>query len=306
MSEEARAALSVDQFTDTVAEPALDDTEGWLRFIEVRDAPVREMFAQYQPSERLLTRREIEVDGVRTYELVPGHLVEKDEAPIVVEIHGGGLLMCGGDLAWQMSAHKAVKRDAITWVPDFRMPPRHPYPAALDDCLTVYRRALKERSPDQIVVSGASGGGNLAAALLLRAKDQGLPMPAALVLLTPELDLTESGDSFRTNLGIDYMGLLTRWNQLYANGEDLSHPYLSPLFGDVTGFPPTFLQTGTRDLFLSNTVRMHRKMLNAGVPVELRVLEAAPHGGFGGHTPEDAELEADVLHFEKRHLRVSE
>jgi monoterpene epsilon-lactone hydrolase len=139
---------------------------------------------------------------------------------------------------------------------------------------------------------------------VLRAKDEGLPMPAALVLLTPQLDLTESGDSFHTNLGIDIIGPLMPMNRFYANGHDLAHPYLSPLFGDATGFPPTFLQTGTRDLFLSNTVRMHRKLLAAGVQTELHVFEAMPHGGFGGNTPEDAELAAEVKRFSEQHLQL--
>jgi acetyl esterase/lipase len=184
------------------------------------------------------------------------------------------------------------------------MPPLHPYPAALDDCLAVYRHALKERPPTKIIVSGASAGANLAAALVLRAKDEGLPVPTALVLLTPELDLTESGDSFQTNLGIDLLTPLMPVNRLYANGHDLAHPYLSPLFGDVTGFPPTFLQTGTRDLFLSNTVRMHRRLLAAGVTTELHVFEAMPHGSLGGHTPEDMELAAEVKRFEEQHLQT--
>jgi epsilon-lactone hydrolase len=150
-----------------------------------------------------------------------------------------------------MTAGKATDRNGSTWVPDYRMPPPDPYPAALDDCLTVYRHALTEHPPTKIIVSGVSAGGNLAAALVLRAKDEGLPMPAALVLLTPQLDLTESGDSFQTNHGIDILTPLMPINRLYAHHHDLTHPYLSPLFGDMPGFPPTFLQTGTRDLFLS-------------------------------------------------------
>jgi epsilon-lactone hydrolase len=118
------------------------------------------------------------------------------------------------------------------------------------------------------------------------------------------VDLTESGDSFQTVLGIDpVLRPLMHVNRLYANGHDLAHPYLSPLFGDVTGFPPTFLQTGTRDLFLSNTVRMHRKLRAAGVEAELHVFEAMPHGGFGGSAPEDKELTAEVRHFLDRHRR---
>lgn len=86
-------------------------------------------------------------------------------------------------------------------------------------------------------------------------------------------------------------------NLLYANGHDLTDPYLSPLFGDFSaGFPPTLLASGTRDLFLSNAVRMHRALRTAGVPADLHVLEAAPHGLLQG-TPEDAELLREVRAF---------
>jgi acetyl esterase/lipase len=184
------------------------------------------------------------------------------------------------------------------------MPPDHPYPAALDDCLAVYRQLLRDHPPDQLVVGGTSAGGNLAAALVLRARDEGLPMPAAAVLSSPEVDLTESGDSFRTNLGVDSVltESLVPANLLYADGHDLNDPYLSPLFGDFTGgFPPTILSSGTRDLFLSNTVRMHRALRAAGIPAELHLMEAAPHGGFFGASPEDAEIGREVRRFIGRH-----
>jgi acetyl esterase/lipase len=120
------------------------------------------------------------------------------------------------------------------------------------------------------------------------------------VLSTPEVDLTESGDSFAVNAGIDGMGSLMEANQLYAGGESLSHPYVSPLFGDFTkGFPPSIISAGTRDLFLSNAVRLHRALRNAGVPAELHIVEAAVHGAFGG-APEDAELSSEVRAFCKR------
>jgi len=190
-----------------------------------------------------------------------------------------------------------------TWSVDYRMPPDHPYPAALDDCLTVYKALLEQRRPDQIVVGGGSAGGNLAAALMLRARDESLPMPACLVLITPEVDLTESGDTFSTNLGIDTVltQRLTGSINLYANGADLTDPYLSPLFGDLSAFPPTFLQSGTRDLFLSNTVRMHRALRDVGVGAELHVWEAMPHGGFMG-APEDAQIAAELRRFLHAHV----
>ena len=139
---------------------------------------------------------------------------------------------------------------------------------------------------------------------MLRCRDEGLPLPAALVLLTPEADLTESGDSFHTMLGIDpvLQTNLAESIALYAGDHDLTHPYLSPLFGDFTPpFPPTFIQAGTRDLFLSNAVRMHRKLRTAGVVADLHVFEAMPHGGFFG-APEDDDMAAEIRRFIATHV----
>jgi acetyl esterase/lipase len=199
-----------------------------------------------------------------------------------------------------MGAMAAIRNRVPTWTVDYRMPPDHPYPAALDDCVCVYRELLRTHAPEQLAVGGSSAGGNLAAALVLRARDEGLPMPAMVALSSPEVDLTESGDSFHANLGVD--SLLTESlmpaNLLYADGHDLSDPYLSPLFGDFAeGFPPTILTTGTRDLFLSNTVRMHRALRAAEIPAELHVMEAAPHGGFLGSSPEDADIGREIRRF---------
>jgi acetyl esterase/lipase len=124
-------------------------------------------------------------------------------------------------------------------------------------------------------------------------------MPAGAILLTPELDLTESGDTFNTLMGLDVVlsERLMPLNLAYAAGADLRHPYLSPLFGDVEGFPPTFLQAGGRDIFLSNAVVFHRKLRRANIRAELHVWEAMPHGGFGGLTPEDREVNAELQAF---------
>jgi epsilon-lactone hydrolase len=304
-----QAAQYLDAPSEFAGDPAPTDPRDsatWEKFIMDRDAVLAGVMGSRLPSDLPLTESSFQIDGVTTYRFRPNHVQDGPETPIYLDIHGGGLVLGGGEVCRLMGRGSSVIRPMITWSVDYRMPPRHPYPAALDDCLAVYRHLLDERQPDDIFVGGASAGGNLAPALLLRAKDDGLPMPAGLVLLTPEVDLTESGDTFRTLNGIDnVLQPLASTNLLYANGADLTHPYLSPLFGELSGFPPTFLQSGTRDLFLSNTVRMHRKLLSAGVETELHVFEAMPHGGFGGGTPEDMDLMQSVLRFLDKHRRSS-
>jgi len=144
----------------------------------------------------------------------------------------------------------------------------------------------------------------MAASCLLKARDLGMPMPAACVLHSPEADLTESGDSFETNLGIDpVLKRLTNSIALYANGHDLKDPYLSPLFGDFSkGFPPTMLSAGTRDLFLSNTVLMHRALKRARIPAALSIWEAMGHAGFFGAAPEDRAVLQEHVQFILDHL----
>ncbi|MFF4465164.1 MULTISPECIES: alpha/beta hydrolase [unclassified Streptomyces] len=132
----------------------------------------------------------------------------------------------------------------------------------------------------------------------------------AVVLATPEADLTESGDSFDVNVHVDVVASerLTDSNSiaLHADGHDLRDTYLSPVFGDFgKGFPPTVLSCGTRDLFLSNTVLLPRALRRAGVDAELHVWEGMPHGGFFG-APEDQELLAAQARFLHKHLVPTE
>jgi acetyl esterase/lipase len=273
---------------------ALDDTDGWLRQIATTDAYLLERFGDVEFPVHV---DDTEVAGVHTFVLRAHDVADDPSTPVYLDIHGGALVAGAGQACRLMGSANAVVTGMLHWAVDYRMPPLHPYPTPLDDCVAVYRALLEQRAPEDVFVGGASAGGNLAAALMVRAKDEGLPMPAGLVLLSPEVDLTESGDSFTTNLGIDHvLGRLMQTNLLYANGHDLADPRLSPLFADVAGFPPTFLQSGTRDLFLSNTVRMHRRLRDAGVDAELHVWEAMPHGGFGG-APEDREVRVEMRRF---------
>jgi acetyl esterase/lipase len=298
ISDAAREALTAGRPGDGVM-PALDDHDAWRRLIAQRSEGAAVMQAP------LLQRLKADVEaremaGVPVYVGRPRAERLIDDRHVVFDIHGGALLFGGGEAAVRFEAAAiSLRTGRVTYALDYRVPPDGPYPAALDDCVAVYRALLAEHKAQDIVVSGTSAGGNLAAALLLRARDEGLPMPAGAILLTPELDLTESGDSFHTLMGLDTVlrNRLTEMNLYYAAGADLSHPYLSPLLGDVAGFPPTFLQAGGRDIFLSNAILMHRKLRRAGIRADLHVWEGMPHGGFSGFTPEDREVSAEMQAF---------
>ena len=306
VSEQAQQFLGMDMFGGGAERVAPRDIAGWRALIKETD----ELLVAVMGAQVEHLRSSVQSSIGRWSTSIRGHprrrRREGDTQPIYLDIHGGSLVMGSGKACEVMARRMAAQVQMQTWSVDYRMPPDHPYPAALDDVLAVYRGLLDVRAPEQIVVGGGSAGGNLAAALMLRARDEGLPLPAALILLTPEADLTESGDSFHTNLGIDNVltESLADSIALYAGDHDLRHPYLSPLFGDLSApFPPTFLQAGTRDLFLSNTVRMHRKLRAGGVDAELHVFEAMPHGGFFG-APEDDELTEEIRRFLAAHVEI--
>ena len=276
-----------------------DDLPAWRAAID----QVAETFAPLQAmmlEQSGATVEKHDVGGVEVYVATPRGLAASDEDKAHIYIHGGGWAFMGGEACGGQGAAQAGRLGWCTWSVDYRYPPFHRFPAALDDCVTVYRELLKTHRPENIVISGGSAGGNLAAATGLRIRDEGLPLPAALGLMTPCTDGALLSDSFSVNDQLDFLKAATMaefW-AVYAGGHDRRDPYLSPVYGDYSkGFPPTFLQTGTRDLLLSDTVRLHRAMRAGGVEAELHVWEAMPHGGFGGAAPEDADMTAELRRF---------
>lgn len=281
--------------------PAQDDIPAWRALIAQMDhigAAALSTLAQSADADV----EEMDADGVRVYVVTPRNLPPGDDV-VYIDVHGGALLWGGGESCRAMGLISATLLRAKVWAVDYRMPPDHPFPAGLNDCVTAYKALLRETPAKKIIIGGASAGGNISAAAILKARDEGLPLPAAALLLTPEVDLTESGDSFSTLLGVDtaLTSRLMPANLLYAGGQDLSDPYVSPLFGDFgKGFPPTMLQSGTRDLFLSNTVRMHRALRQADIPAELHIFDAATHAMFFAG-PESEDRTREVRRFANEH-----
>ncbi len=302
ISVEARQALSDGAALPRSIWPPATDITAWRKAIAASYA----MWAEFARPILATSAATIEtrtIAGVPCHECTPTAGASAD-GPVYLYIHGGAFVFGSGLFAKAYGARSAAALGLRTVSVDYRMPPDHPFPAAPNDCVAVYKALLENHDPARIIIGGSSAGGNLAAATTLMIRDRGLPLPAGTILLTPEVDLTEAGDSFQTNADLDVVLKrgLPEANALYAGGHDLHDPYLSPLFADFTaGFPPTLIQTGTRDLFLSNSVLIHRKLRDAGIEAELHVWEGMPHGGFGrGEAPENGEIHAELRRFVAR------
>ncbi|MEF2978069.1 alpha/beta hydrolase [Subtercola sp. YIM 133946] len=307
LSPEAKRLLSFAHAPRTVY-PPLHDREAWRVFIAEHNERSKPMFEAML--ERALDRASVESTSMNGVTVEVGTPNNRRGDRVWVNVHGGSLVNGAGITARTFAGMLAAQWGNVIYAVDYRVPPDHPYPAAIDDVVAVYRSVLEDHPAENIVVNGMSSGGNTASAAVLKARDLGLPLPGALVLETPEIDLTESGDSFHTLRDLDPMlgQGLPETIALYADGHDLAHPYLSPLFADFgRGFPPTYIQSGTRDIFLSNAVRLHRALRNAEIDAELHVWDGALHVGFGiagipVDAPESAEMQTEQARFLNKHV----
>ena len=249
------------------------------------------------------------IDGVKAYALTPAVIPPENRNRLLIHVHGGCYVSNPGESgtgeATMMAGFGHFKVVSV----DYRMPPDHPYPAALDDAMTVWKAASKTTDPKNMGVFGSSAGGALTLSMVLQAKRDNLPLPGAIAPGTPMSDLTLAGDSFATNAMVDNVLIAPNAScdaraALYANGHDLKDPLLSPVYGDMRGFPPTILNSGTRDLLLSNTVRVHRKLRQAGVIAELHVHEGQAHGSWyrDVSAPESKEAFEEIARFFDNHL----
>ncbi|MCJ8499743.1 alpha/beta hydrolase [Desulfatitalea alkaliphila] len=221
------------------------------------------------------------IGGVPVAVLTPKTIAAENKGRAALYLHGGGFTLGIPDDAYAMRL-AALLQFPVYGV-QYRLAPEHPFPAALDDCLTVYAKLVASHDPHNVVVFGGSAGGNLALAMLIKANTAGLPMPAALGLSSPAADLTRTGDSPFANQGRDpvlqWDGLMEYFALAYTGDDNPGDPLLSPVYADYwPGFPPTLITTGTRDLFLSGCVRLSRALRLAGAQVKLLVWENMFHG----------------------------
>jgi acetyl esterase/lipase len=226
--------------------------------------------AEFEPNEH-----EIEVGGVPCLEVSGPASVGT-----VLYFFGGGHTVGSPEEDIVITAPLAIDAGARVVAVRYPLAPEHPYPAAVDTAEAVYRALLDELGDVPLVVAGESAGGNLALALTQRARAAGLRLPTALALLSPWSDLAFGGDSHRTDRDPTLQmgtGELVVMADMYRGAAAVDDPLVSPIHADFTGFPPTLITTGTRDLLLSDCVRVHAGMETDGVDVTLRVWEGMWH-----------------------------
>jgi len=251
----------------------------------------------------------ITLGGVKAHLLTPADIPPQNRNRLLVHVHGGCFVSFPGESGTGEAIFMAgFGRFKVISV-DYRMPPDHPYPAALDDAMAAWKAAIRMAEPKNMAIFGSSAGGNLTLAMVLRARQENLPLPAAIAPGTPMSDLTNAGDTFRTNAMLDNVlvapdASCDKRAALYTAGRDLKDPLLSPVYGDMRGFPPAILTSGTRDLLLSSTVRVHRKLRQAGVEAVLQVFEGQSHAQFyrDVNAPETKEAFEEIARFFDRHL----
>lgn len=239
-------------------------------------AKVRATFGKTLPAPRGVRYTDAVIGGV------PGEWVEAERAApataTLLYLHGGGFVGCSPLTHRSLTAALALQGLRV-FVPDYRLAPEHPFPAAPLDAQAVWR-ALRASLPGRMVVAGDSAGGNLALGLMLALRDAGEALPEAAALFSPATDLTGGSPSLLGNAERDAMfrgDKLEALQRAYLGGADAAQPLASPLLGDLHGLPPLLLHVGEDEALRDDSIRLAQKARTAGVMVELKVFPGVSH-----------------------------
>ena len=308
VSPELSAIITSHQIPPHIHAPTTQ--EGWLELQERWDAPFAEV--SRVAAKRLGATYETKnIAGVPCYLVTPKEIGERFKDSWLVHLHGGAFVFGGGEASVREALWVADGLNARVISIDYRRPPLHPFPAAVDDAVAVWKEMIKEKDASAMALFGTSAGGNLTLATTLKLKKLGLPLPGALFVGTPATDLGKTTDTWFTLQGLDPLGqrggLIEGTFDVYVPSGDFSNPLVSPVYGDLEGLPPTILISGTRDLLLSDTVRMHRALRKAKVDAQLHVYDGQSHGdymqGLLNSVPESVDAQVEIFRFFDKHLK---
>lgn len=242
---------------------------------------------------------------------VPGEWVRPvrspHDGPVVLHLHGGAYTFCSPTTHRGLTRNLARFSRGAAWVPDYRLAPEFRYPAALDDAVRTYTWLLEDVgvAPSRIAVTGDSAGGGLALGLLLRARDEGLPLPACYVGLSPWTDLTGASPSIQANNGRDAIfgsipvALAGRLGELYHS--ETTDPLVSPVYADLSGLPPMLVHVGAHDLIRDDGLRLVERAREHGVDASAGIFAGMWHVFQAFPVPESGRSLREVGGFVRRH-----
>jgi len=255
-------------------------TSGYMQKLDVANVPVETARKHLETVARtlLVRARGVHVEQSQMAGIDVDWLKPKGarEDKILFYLHGGAYILGSRRTHRQLASHMAKEAGVTAVLPEYRLAPEHPYPAAIDDAVAVYRALLKEGyKPENIVISGDSAGGGLSVATLLALRHAGDPLPAAAVLLSPFLDVTASGESATTRadqdpwFDVSDMAVVARY--YCADESKWRDPLISPVFANVSGLPPMLIQVGDDEILLNDSTRLAEKLEAAGIDVEIEI-----------------------------------
>jgi monoterpene epsilon-lactone hydrolase len=232
--------------------------------------------AQPLPDDVAVT--EAELGGVRTAEITVDGIEPRH---VALYFHGGVYVIGDAFLAAELASQVGRRTQARVVSVDYRLAPEHPYPAAVKDALAAYEALLQAGvASSDIVFAGESAGGGLAIATMVNARDHGLPLPAAALVMSPYVDLTLAGTTLDTRHEDDPLlsrELLEPRVADYTSGQDPARDLISPVFADLVGLPPLIIQAGTHEVLLDDALRLANQAATGDVKVTLEVTPGVPH-----------------------------
>ncbi|MGF1731704.1 alpha/beta hydrolase [Photobacterium kasasachensis] len=306
ISREARGA-SAEFSGDRSRLPKPDDIEGWKKAWEENEE------AQQKENEAVTkkfgaTVEKLELGGVPVLDIRPKNW--EDNGKVLIYTHGGAytLFSAASTLISSVPVADATRLRVISV--DYTVPPTARWKEVTGQVVSVIKALVEGRYDlKDIAIYGDSAGGGLAAGSVLKARDEGVGLVAAVVLWSPWSDITETGDTYSTLRAADpllvYADSLENAAAAYADPADQKHPYVSPVYGDYSkGFPPTLIQVGTKEIFLSNSIRHYQALDQAGIAVKLDAYEGMWHvfQAFHWRLPESDIARAKMSNFLKLHL----
>jgi epsilon-lactone hydrolase len=246
----------------------------------------------------------VNADGIPAAWILPDNAQQN---AVILHLHGGGYVIGGIDSHQMMCSVMAKRTGFNLLLPEYRLAPEHPFPAALEDAQKSYHWLLSQGyQPQNIFISGDSAGGGLAVSTVLALREANMPLPAALVCISPWADLTFKGQSHLTQIKSEVLltaDKLLNWQRFYTATQDPSNPLISPIYASFHDFPPMLIQVGSNEVLLDDSRLLAEKARQGGANVTLKIWPEMWHvwHAVGELMPESRQAFDEIGEFLKLH-----